>query len=55
MQFQAETVNGNISTDFPLTIQGKLNPKHISGTIGSGGRELGLKTVNGNIELRRTR
>ncbi len=52
-QFDASTVNGNISTDFPLTIQGKLSPKHISGTIGSGGRELSLKTVNGSIELRR--
>ena len=54
-QFEAETVNGNISTDFPLTVQGKLNRKHISGTIGSGGRQLLLKTVNGSIELRRGR
>lgn len=54
-RFRAETVNGNISTDFPLTIQGKLNPKHIEGTIGSGGRELTLKTVNGSVELRRAR
>jgi hypothetical protein len=54
-QFEADTVNGNISTDFPLTVQGKLSPKHISGTIGGGGeRRLVLKTVNGNIEVRRT-
>ena len=52
-RFEAETVNGNISTDFSLTVQGKLNRHHISGTIGSGGRELLLKTVNGSIELRR--
>jgi hypothetical protein len=52
-RFRAETVNGNISTDFPLTIQGKLSPKHIEGTIGTGGRELSVKTVNGSIELRR--
>jgi DUF4097 and DUF4098 domain-containing protein YvlB len=52
-QFQAETVNGQISTDFPLTVQGRINPKHIAGTIGSGGRALLLKTVNGSIQLRR--
>jgi hypothetical protein len=52
-QFRAETVNGQISTDFPLTVQGRINPKHIAGTIGSGGRELLLKTVNGSIQLRR--
>jgi Putative adhesin len=52
-QFQAETVNGHVSTDFPLTVQGRINPKHIAGTIGSGGRELLLKTVNGSIQLRR--
>jgi hypothetical protein len=52
-QFQMDTVNGQISTDFPLTIQGRINPKHIAGTIGSGGRELLLKTVNGSIQLRR--
>jgi putative adhesin len=52
-QFQAETVNGQISTDFPLTVQGRINPKHITGMIGSGGRELLLKTVNGSIQVRR--
>jgi hypothetical protein len=52
-QLEAETVNGNISTDFPLTVQGKLGPKRIAGTIGSGGRQLFIKTVNGSIDLHR--
>jgi hypothetical protein len=51
---RAETLNGEISTDFPLTILGRISRRHLNGTIGSGGRELSLKTVNGSIRLRRT-
>jgi hypothetical protein len=50
---RAETLNGEISTDFPLTILGRISRRHLTGTIGSGGRELSLKTVNGSIRLRR--
>lgn len=52
-QLQAATVNGHISTDFPLAIRGRFSGKHISGTLGSGGPELSLKTVNGSIDIRR--
>jgi len=49
----ASTVTGSIDSDFPLTVKGRFGPKRLSGTIGSGGRELSLGTVNGNIELRK--
>ncbi len=49
----AKTVNGRISTDFPLTVRGKFIGRSIDGAIGSGGRELNLRTVNGSIELRK--
>jgi hypothetical protein len=49
----ASTVNGDIETDFPLTVQGRFGPKRLTGTIGSGGRELSLKTVNGDIAIRK--
>jgi len=49
----ASTVSGDISSDFQLTILGTMSRKHLSGTIGGGGRELNLKTVNGSIHLRR--
>lgn len=52
-QVSAQTVNGDISTDFPLTILGRFSRKHLNGTIGSGGRELTLRSVNGSIQLRR--
>ena len=52
-QIEASTVNGHISTDFPLTIRGGFSGRHITGTIGGGGPELSLETVNGSIELRK--
>jgi hypothetical protein len=51
----ASTVNGHISTDFPLMVRGRFTGRHVSGSIGQGGPELSLKTVNGSIELRRSR
>ncbi|MDX6306310.1 MAG: hypothetical protein QOI77_3279 [Blastocatellia bacterium] len=50
---EASTVSGDISSDFQLTILGTMSRKHLSGTIGGGGRELNLKTVNGSIHLTR--
>jgi DUF4097 and DUF4098 domain-containing protein YvlB len=49
----ASTVNGSMDTDFPLTVQGKFSMKHMRGTIGGGGRDLDMETVNGSIHLKR--
>lgn len=51
--FDAETVNGSIESDFPVTVQGRMSPHSMHGVVGSGGRHLRLKTVNGSIELRK--
>ncbi|MGH7568327.1 MAG: DUF4097 family beta strand repeat-containing protein [Gemmatimonadales bacterium] len=52
-EVRAETVNGDIISDFPLTVRGRFGPRRVSGTIGKGGRTLHLGTVNGNIKLRK--
>lgn len=52
-EVRASTVNGDFSSDFPLTVQGRFGPRRISGTIGSGGRHLELTTVNGSIQIRK--
>ncbi|HEY0005196.1 MAG TPA: DUF4097 family beta strand repeat-containing protein [Pyrinomonadaceae bacterium] len=54
-EFVGDTVNGDITSDFPMTVQGRLSRRHLQGTIGSGGggRELAAKTINGSIKLRR--
>jgi hypothetical protein len=49
----ASTVNGDIESDFPITVQGKFGPRRLHGTIGNGGRELRLETVNGGITIRK--
>jgi DUF4097 and DUF4098 domain-containing protein YvlB len=49
----AKTQNGEISTDFPVTVLRRVSRKQLNGTIGSGGRTLSIKTVNGSIQLRR--
>ena len=53
-EVRATTVNGDIQTDFPLMVTGRLGPRSLRGTIGSGGRRLALQTVNGSIRLRRS-
>lgn len=47
----AGTTNGKIATDFPITMQGTLGSKDLSGTVGAGGRELKVVTTNGTIKL----
>jgi hypothetical protein len=51
---KAATVNGEIETDFPLTVRGRLSRRRLEGTIGSGGRALELETVNGSIHIRKS-
>lgn len=51
--FSGETVNGSIESDFPVTMTGRINPRHLEGKIGNGGRVLRLRTVNGGIRVHR--
>jgi hypothetical protein len=48
---EAKTVNGELDSDFPLTVQGRFSRRTFRGTIGNGGRDLTLSTVNGSIRL----
>jgi DUF4097 and DUF4098 domain-containing protein YvlB len=52
-ELRANTVNGDIETDWPLTITGRFSQRRLRGTIGSGGRGLSLSTVNGEIRLKK--
>ena len=48
----AGMMNGGFQSDFPLMVQsfGGRN-RHVDGTIGKGGRDLDLHTINGRIHL----
>jgi len=48
----AQTLNGAINSDFPLNVTNLKGRKYVKGTIGSGGRDLVLRTLNGSINLR---
>jgi hypothetical protein len=50
---KAGTVNGDIETEFPLTVKGKIGRRRLQGSIGGGGRLLQIETVNGGIGLRK--
>jgi hypothetical protein len=49
------TLHGSISSDYPVQLSGRFGPRRASGTIGGGGREIDMETVNGDIELRKVR
>lgn len=50
---ELSTVNGSFHTDYPVTLNGRLDPRHLRAKLGRGGRRIRLSTVNGNVELRR--
>ena len=45
------TVNGGITTDFPLQVQGKFVGRHIDGKLGSGGTRIAISNVNGSVHI----
>ena len=47
------TVNGNVSVDFPVTVQGRIT-KELSVNLGSGGATVRAMTTNGGIRLIRS-
>ena len=49
----ASTVNGDINSDFEMSVRGRISRRRVEGTIGAGGRTLSLETVNGGITLKR--
>jgi len=47
------TVNGSVSVDFPVTVQGRIS-KQIALNLGSGGPTVKATTTNGGVRLKRT-
>jgi Putative adhesin len=50
---EANTINGAISTDYPLTVTGKFTKHTLKGTLGRGGRDVHITTVNGSVQLKK--
>ena len=45
------TTNGRVTSDFPITFTGEINPRRIEAKLGTGGPELRARTINGGIRL----
>ena len=45
------TVNGGITTDYPLQVKGKFMGHHLDGTLGSGGTHIEISNVNGSVRI----
>jgi hypothetical protein len=50
-ELRATTVSGNIKSELPITMTDQFEGRRLQGTLGSGGRQLALSTVNGSITL----
>ena len=49
---QTGTVNGHLSVDFPVTVQGKIS-KELAVNLGSGGATVRAMTTNGGVKIKR--
>lgn len=52
-QVELGTVNGRVSTDFPITMSGTISRRRLRGTIGDGSTRLRASTVNGSVTLKK--
>jgi hypothetical protein len=50
---ETSTVNGRISTDFPVTVAGQIDRRHLTADINGGGATLKLTTINGGVNIRK--
>ncbi len=50
---EMSTTNGQLITDFPLTISGRFARNSVRGTLGQGGRSIVVRSTNGDVALKR--
>ena len=50
----ARTLHGGITTDFRVPVQSRPAGRSANGSLGRGGPEVKVNTVNGDIQLRRS-
>jgi DUF4097 and DUF4098 domain-containing protein YvlB len=48
---QANTSNGDVYTDFPLSTSGSEGHKSLSGSVGTGGPQIRITTTNGDLSI----
>ena len=53
-ELDADTVNGNIRCDFPITLE-KSGRHELNGTVNGGGAKVELESVNGGLSIERAK
>jgi DUF4097 and DUF4098 domain-containing protein YvlB len=51
-ELETGTTNGRVTTDFPVTVQGRIN-RELHTTLGSGGVKIRAMTTNGGVTIHR--
>jgi DUF4097 and DUF4098 domain-containing protein YvlB len=52
-EIEARLPNGRLESDFPLRIEGRLDPRRLRATIGRGGRRITIISGSGGAEIRK--
>ncbi|HJU67428.1 MAG TPA: DUF4097 family beta strand repeat-containing protein [Gemmatimonadaceae bacterium] len=52
-EIDARLPNGRLESDFPLRVEGRLDPRRLRATIGGGGRRITIVSGSGGAELRK--
>lgn len=49
---EMSTTSGSVHSDLPIVVQGRMNPRHLSGSVGAGNGSLTLRATSGSVRLR---
>ena len=52
-EVEASTGSGQVSTDFPIQMRGRLDPSRLRGKLGPGGGRLSISSGNGDVDIRK--
>jgi hypothetical protein len=52
-EIDARLPNGRLESDFPLRVEGRLDPRRLRATIGRGGRRITIMSGSGGAEIRK--
>lgn len=52
-RLEAGTTHGGYEIDFPVTVEGRVNPRRLSVDLGDGGPTIRAMTTNGGVSVRR--
>ena len=52
-ELDLSTVNGKISTEHPVTLDGTISRRRVKATMGKGGPPIRASTVNGSVTVKK--